>query len=214
MARKGRTAAHFSDLVEAPFQQSHRAAEYLAGGGDKLREKGTQRRIDWQPVDAVTRIGVSLERIDPLVMVAAQVVEGKERTPPAWAICLSDLFMIADILPTPHEFFAYLSLRSAMAANPVSALISEADALGAFLHDRLRDYRGILAKSNVSVASLTHHAQDLNAYYSADAGGLQAAKPRLNLKDGLMDELDRLYQEGSSEWSDRVLRSIALASKS
>lgn len=194
---------HFTDVVDSAFKQSDRAARYFGQGGDKLRGKNGGRRIEWTPVAGTTRIAVSFERIDPLVLVAARRADEKESAPPTWVVCLADLLMITDILREPYEFYAYAALRAELAANPAVALLSEADVLGAFLNDRLESYRNLVEEGAMTAAMLDHHSEELNAYYSATTAGLSADRPAVRLPAGLADTLRDLYTD-SREWASRV----------
>jgi hypothetical protein len=202
---------HFADVVDRAFSQSERAARYLAEGGKKLRHKSGGPSIEWMPVSNASRIAVSFERIDPLVLVAARLAEEQRSAPPTWVVCLADLLMVAEILPEPHEFYAYAALRAELASNPVVALVSEADVLGAFLHDRLEFFRGLLKKSGVKSVMLDHHSGPLNAYFSSTAAGLPAQRPVLQVPEHVVETLRGLYSQKASDWPRRVRELITVS---
>jgi hypothetical protein len=162
----------FKTFIEDPFRQSARAATFLTCSDGKWRTRSTRRKHDWVRVPTVTRIAVSLERIDPLSMVATRVGLSDAAGDATWVVCLADLLLIAEILDTNHTFFAYAKLRAELAANPSVAVISEADLLGAFLHDRLRHLRRIADKPRHLRVRLTDHARELNRYFTAVTLGL------------------------------------------
>lgn len=199
--------AHFLDVVVKAFSQSDRAARYLGRGGDKLRMKNGGQRIEWTPVAETTRIAVSFERIDPFVLAATRLVAEQQSGPSTWIVCLADLLMVADILREPYEFYAYAALRAALATDPVVALLSEADVLGAFLNDRLASYRRLLERGAMDVAMLDHHSEELNAYYSAATVGLPVERPTLRVPARLADTL-RALDTDSPGWAAEVRRLI------
>jgi len=199
---------HFDDVVDKAFAQSGRAAAYLVSGGTELRRKNGGQAIDWQPVSKATRIAVSFERIDPFVLAAARVAQEQRSAPPTWVVCLADLLLVGDILAEPHEFFAYAALRAELAANPVVALLSEADALGAFLHDRLQAYKGLLKRGRATTVMLDHHAGRLNEYYSSLDVGLSVAKPSLRIPAEKVEQLGRLYATRSKKWAEEARRLV------
>jgi len=204
---------HFLDVVSKAFSQSDRAARYLAEGGDKLRMKDGGPRVEWTPVAGTTRVAVSFERIDPFVLAATRLAAEHQSAPPTWVVCLADLLMVADILREPYEFYAYAALRAELAADPVVALLSEADVLGAFLNDRLESYRRLVGRGPTSVVMLDHHSQELNAYYSAVTAGLSVERPALRLPAGIADSLRGLDAD-SPGWAADVRRLLARQSNS
>jgi hypothetical protein len=198
-------------LVEHPFMQSARAASFLKAGPSKFRLKGESNTRVWPGTDAVTRIAVSLERIDPLVLVATRSKLPEDTGGPSWVVCLADFLMVTEVLSDAHSFFSYASLRAELAANPSLSVISEADLLGAFLHDRLRAVRRSLATDPGRIVSINNHAQELNAYYSAVALGVGPRPPKPRLKVARRDEarLDALWSDADPDWAAAAVAIVA-----
>ena len=69
-----RIGYHVTDLLDTPFGQTGRASRYLPGGGTRLRHRDTGQVFEIPPIDSVDRIAVSLERIDPLVLLGDQLL--------------------------------------------------------------------------------------------------------------------------------------------
>lgn len=151
-------------------------------------------------------LAVSFERIDPFVLTAARL--GDETAPPTWIVCLADLLLVAEVLDQPHEFFAYAYLRSKLGEDPRFNVISEVDVLGAFLADRARGIREMVGADGLTHAVVGHHATDLNNYFTSQAMGLPAERPRLAVDAGIEAELMRTYASGEPGWADRVIETL------
>lgn len=204
------TASTFATLVEDPFGQSARAAGFLTAGPGRWRTRGSQQKRDWPGVSAAIRIAVTLERIDPLALIAARADLSPKAGEATWVVCLADLLMIAEILDDPHSFAAYADLRAGLASNTSVAVISEVDLLGAFLHDRLKSLRKSAASGPNVLAGLNHYAGDLNAYFTMMTLGLSLPKkPGVTLGERARRAVVDAWESGDASWLDLVRRHIS-----
>ncbi len=202
-------ASTFMTLVDDPFRQSARAAVFLTAGPGKWRPKGSGTKRDWSGVGSASRIAVTLERIDPLALVAARADLSAKAGEATWVVCLADLLMIADILDDPHSFAAYMQLRCELAANPAVAVISESDVLGAFLHDRLKLLRKSAGSGPNVLAGLSHHAGDLNEYFTMMTVGLPLpVKPCVRVPERQMAQMTALWAGNDPRWLAAVRKHI------
>jgi hypothetical protein len=202
-------ASTHKTLVDDPFRQSARAADFLRSG-NRFRTHGSKERHEWVAVSDVTRVAVSLERIDALAFASSRIEGATDGQGATWVVCLADLLMVVDILDNPHAFFAYAQVRAALAADPIVAVISEADLLGAFLHDRLKLLRRSVARRDgPTVASLGHHSHQLNEYFTPLAAGAPTPRrPSLKLKAAVHKELRHLFATSDPSWADTALRLV------
>lgn len=112
---------------------------------------------------------------------------------------IPDLLAVCEILDSPHVLAPYAILRSRLERANVK-VITETDFLGAFLNDRLRRFTYEVERADAGqMNTLTQHSQDLNAYYSGIAAGVEIDKPSIDLHDNELS-LDAMYAEESSTW--------------
>ncbi|MEV6242471.1 hypothetical protein [Lentzea sp. NPDC051838] len=118
----------------------------------------------------VVPIVVTLERLDPLAanLLGAQGEGPDTERPVSWMVGLADLLMVADVLPSPEEFFAYAEMRARLATSPGISACTEADVLGFWCAKRIDlSESSSPAKVFPSFPTIGHESHDLNRYYTA-----------------------------------------------
>ena len=155
-----------NDVVGAALQQTRRARTYILD--ESGRDFGTKQggpaieRLRRDPPD-VTEIVVTFERMDPLVMHGNEVVGQGAR--PVWIVCLADLLMARDILVDPGALHHYARIRASMAIGGLMVFM-EADALGAYLIDRIAPLRERAAEASEAKIFLEYTSDALNEYFT------------------------------------------------
>ena len=197
-----RIGYHIEDLINVPMQQSARAAKYLIDGGTRFRRGEDQDEVVVPPTTSVTRIVVSLERIDPLVLISADLATGGEEAEiPAWVVAIPDLLAVCEILHKPHLIIPYVLLRARFGQFTDVKVITEMDFLGAFLNDRLRRFADLVIRAEPpQINALARHSHDLNIYFTALTAGIESEKPGIEIDHGDEERLTASYFEHSTTW--------------
>lgn len=171
-ARRGLSASvktKIKELVRKPMEQSARAAGYLQQGGRSFQTRGgTEIRLSPGDDAEIVRLVVSFERVDPFVANAAALGMAEAGAP--WMICLADLMMVADLLPEPERFLDYARGRIWLSGHARFTAFTEADILGAYLVDGLREVRSALEQHPDREIVLGFHAGEINALYRQEIG--------------------------------------------
>ncbi|STZ25744.1 hypothetical protein [Mycolicibacterium aichiense] len=174
-------------LVKA-LDQTDRALTYLLDeGGRSFAPKQGGPQVSLLPDDIAggTAIIVTFERIDPFASGGLAVAGAVNR--PTWVVSLTDLLMVADILSDPAAFHHYARVRAGMHSANASAA-SEADALGAYLLDRLR----IVDQSRseeMSRVLIGYSCESLNDFYTRQEMALEANKPTAGVPEAVTGAL-------------------------
>jgi len=141
-SRPGRRGApkrlekHAKELFEDPAGQNRRTTSAIRSGLAIRDSRGNALEID--PDVDIIPITITLDRVDPLAAYLGTPKEG-DLSQRSWALALSDLVMIAEVLPTPSDFVAYALKRRRMLREENTRVFVEADALGGWCVDRLTD---------------------------------------------------------------------------
>jgi hypothetical protein len=211
-ARRGapkRVETHAKNIIARAADQCLRTAEAIASGLPLKDRQGHVIEVD--------RSGVSLgmivtfDRIDPFNTHLGRPTND-DLAQRSWIVCLADLLMIAEILPTPAEFFAYAQKRIEMVRDDSYFSLVEADVLGAWCDNRLTAFEPI-ADGGPTVINVT--SDSMNAYFTPEAVEKcgtdsiddlafgNSPKPTPGVPAEILAALDQLLAAQSERWSLR-----------
>jgi hypothetical protein len=192
-------------ILGKALDQTDRALTYILDeGGRSFAPTENGQLVELLPDDLSggTAVIVTFERIDPFASGGLAVAGGVKR--PTWVVSLTDLLMVADVLTDPGAFHHYARTRADMHDADASVL-AEADALGAYLLDRLR----IVHESPSEEAArifIGYSCAALNDFYTRQETGLEAPKPSTEVPEEVSSALAiALQQPGWAECVDAVM---------
>ncbi|WP_236976275.1 hypothetical protein [Mycobacterium kiyosense] len=114
------------------------------------------------------------------------------------------MLMVADILTDPAAFHHYARTRADMHSAEASAA-AEADALGAYLLDRLSILNNAAAEDGTRIL-IGYSCEALNDFYTRQEAGLAAHKPTTGVPDEVISALaNALRQPGWVTCVDAVM---------
>ncbi|MCU1699418.1 MAG: hypothetical protein JWR34_5481 [Mycobacterium sp.] len=163
-------------ILGKALDQTDRALTYILDeGGRSFAPTEGGRPIELLPGDLSggTAVIVTFERIDPFASGGLAVAGDVKR--PTWVVSLTDLLMVADILTDPAAFHHYARTRADMHSAGASAA-AEADALGAYLFDRLSILQRPADDEDTRIL-IGYSCEALNDYYTRQHAGLDADRP-------------------------------------
>jgi hypothetical protein len=189
------------NLLVAAFEQSHRAASYVAGGGRVFEnEQGTEVALALPKTPSTLRLAVTFERIDPIAAGAADFAGRSDETPPTWIVCLPDLMIVTDTLMHPSEFVSYAALRAELANDARFFSLMEADLLAGYLEARLLPERGLRESDADAQIVVQYQAGVINNYFTQRAFGESPDRPSTGVPEAAMDALRDLYNRRQPGW--------------
>lgn len=215
-----RVQKHAKELIEDAAKQNRRTAAAIAAGRPLTAKDG--RRVPVVPTDQVIPVVVTLDRIDPFSTYLGAPPQDRPDCR-NWVINISDLVMLADILPTPEEFVAYARRRLAMVRDGVRVFV-EADCLGHWCADRTAKVREIGDPHGRSVRLVGETADVMNDYFTqvaldqfepdASEDRPRVDKPTAGIPIPVLLAVRALREQGSAEWIDLADRVAAVSPKS
>ncbi|KRC46427.1 MULTISPECIES: nuclease-related domain-containing protein [unclassified Nocardioides] len=220
ISREGRRGAphrvdrHIKDIVERANDQNGRTIRAIRDGAPFVDARG--RSLDLDANSVILPITVTLDRVDPFgaYLGFADAESGVERS---WIISLADLIMLAELLPSPSDFVAYVAKRRQMLRDEVLVYV-EADALGAWFEDRLSSIAAVSDPHNDRVTRLLRETSEwMNDYYAIEAlrrsdapqdevddylrdHPMGGQKPATRLPSAVIRSLDGLLQQEDPTW--------------
>lgn len=212
-----RVQKHAKELVEDAAKQNRRTAAAIADGRQLAAKDG--RRVPVVTTDQVIPIVVTLDRIDPF---STYLGEPPQSGPDSrnWVINLSDLVMLADILPTPEEFVVYARRRLAMVRDGVRVFV-EADCLGHWCADRTAKIRQIADPHGRSVRLVGETADVMNDYFTqvaldqfepdASEHRRRVDKPTTGIPIPVLLAIRAVREQGSADWINLADRAAAVS---
>lgn len=223
-----RVEKHAKELIERAADQNARAVLAIENNAD-FRRNG--RSLDFDPNGTNISIVVTFDRIDPF-STHLGTPSNNERSQRSWIVALADLIMIAEVLPTPSEFFAYAALRSGMVKDGQTMVFVEADALGAWLSDRLSKttrISGVGLRDDAPIRMVSATSSWMNDYFSleamrrlgvdeeelaawaSDAANRQAERrPTPGVPEEVLSALSDLFADGDRLWAQRSREALSV----
>ncbi len=193
------------EILGKALDQTDRALTYILDeGGRSFAPSENGRPVDLLPSDVSggTAVIVTFERVDPFASSGLAVAGIVKR--PTWVVSLTDLLMVADILTDPAAFHHYTRTRADMHSAEASAA-AEADALGAYLLDRLGILHNAAAEEDTRIF-IGYSCEALNDFYTRQESGLEAHKPNTGVPDEITSALaNALRQSGWVKCVDAVM---------
>lgn len=193
------------EILGKALEQTDRALTYILDeNGRSFASKQGGPQISLLPADIAggTAIIITFERIDPFAFGGLAVAGDVNR--PTWVISLTDLLMVAEILSDPAAFHHYAHTRARMYSAEAS-VFSEADALGAYLLNRLRIVDQSTSEGSPRIF-IGYSCAEINDFYTRQEIGLEADRPTTGIPDEVTDALtNALRQPGWAECLDAVM---------
>lgn len=200
-----RVDTKLKDILGKALDQTNRALTYILdeeGRSFAATENGKPIQLLPDDVSGGTAIIVTFERIDPFASGGLAVAGNVHR--PTWVVSLTDLLMVVDILENPAAFHHYAQTRAGMNSAEASAA-AEADALGAYLFDRLRVIDQSASEEPVRIF-IGYSCAEINDFYTRQELGLEARKPETCVPDEVANALMNTFgQPGWVECVDAVM---------
>ena len=198
-----RVDTKLKDILGKALDQTDRALTYILDqGGRSFAPTANAKPAQLLPDDVSggTAVIVTFERIDPFASGGLAVAGNVNR--PTWVVSLTDLLMIADILTDPAAFHHYARTRADMHGARASAF-AEADALGAYLLDRLSILNSAAEDTRILIG---YSCEALNNFYTRQEAELDAEKPTTGLPDEVLIALaNTLRKPGWVKFVDAVM---------
>ncbi len=206
-ADPARVRKKFGELITDPLYQSDRTRSALLSAA-AFRNQRTKAAINLAPAEHVLRVVVLLDRVDPFAGAAAAAAAAKDLADGddgyAWIVPLTDLLMVTDLLNRPPELYSYIKTRCEQTAAGSPRIISESDALGAWLRSR----EGAWDAPEDVAFMLEDSSEAINEYFTR----LEMHNRHLELIDApvapstfippvVLAALDRLLQANDCNWA-------------
>ncbi|MFD4640762.1 hypothetical protein ACFWN2_25835 [Lentzea sp. NPDC058436] len=219
-----RVRKKIAEFIEKAQAQNARTVAHLTGAQPRLRVK--KKPLELTTIPVVVPIVVTLERLDPLAanLPGTQGEDQHTERPVSWMVGLADLLMVADVLPSPEEFFAYAEMRARLAASPGISACTEADVLGLWCAKRIDlSASSSPARMFPSFPTIGHQSDDLNRYYTAvtiAAGAARAfpeepplpipPRPASALPAAVLAALQAISKKNDPEWASVTAAALAV----
>ncbi|MGU3652858.1 hypothetical protein [Mycolicibacterium sp. A43C] len=190
-------------ILGKALDQTNRALTYILderGRSFAPAPNGKLTQLLPDKVSGGTAVIVTFERIDPFAYGGLAVAGNVNRL--TWVVSLTDLLMVADVLTDPAAFHHYARTRAGMHVAEASAL-AEADALGAYLVDRLRILDSAAVDTQLVIG---YSCEALNDFYTRQETGLECETPSTGVSDDVVTALAHsLLEPGWVEFVDAVM---------
>ncbi|WP_244930358.1 nuclease-related domain-containing protein [Nocardioides sp. W7] len=232
-SRAGRRGAprrvdrHVQDIVDRANTQNARTESAIRDGLPFTDTDG--HLIDLDPSATVLPMTVTLDRMDPFSAYLGFSEDG-DRSQRSWIINLADLLLLAEVLPAPSDFAAYLVERRTMLADEVSVFV-EADSLGAWCEDRLVSIRTLTNAHGTVVARMVSNTSDwMNDYFTTEtitelqgeveahhyrrAHPKAAERPNTRVPPPVMAALDSMLARDDPNWLAATTSVLSVAPRS
>ncbi|KXP08742.1 hypothetical protein [Tsukamurella pseudospumae] len=198
-----RVDSKIESILGKALDQTDRALTYILDDGGRTfasTENGRSRPVLPDVVSGGTAIIATFERIDPFASGGLTVAGNVNR--PTWVVSLTDLLMVTEILTDPPAFHHYARTRAGM-HRAGATVFTEADALGAYLIDRLK----ILDSAAVDTRLVIGYSSDaLNNFYTRQEAGLPVDKPTARVPEEVIGALlTAMNEPGWSTCVDAVM---------
>jgi hypothetical protein len=209
-ARRGAAGSLVDDLealIGDAQRQAARSARYLQS------QPNVSFQVDGDEIsiarDGLRRIILCTATLDELLAFATHVASIKELValPPdvlAWAVNLSDLRVIADLVEGAGQLVHYLGRRIALEELEISAQ-DELDWFGHYLHEGL--FFDAALRADMPQLSIGTYTEPMDDYYLWQAGvrSEKVDKPRQKMPPLLRQLMQRLETEGPAGFVDATI---------
>ena len=198
-----RVDSKIESILGKALDQTDRALTYILDDGGRTfasTENGRSTPVLPDIVSGGTAIIATFERIDPFASGGLTVAGNVNR--PTWVVSLTDLLMVTEILTDPPAFHHYARTRAGM-HRAGATVFTEADALGAYLIDRLK----ILDSAALDTRLVIGYSSDaLNNFYTRQEAGLPVDKPTARVPEEVIGALlTAMNEPGWSTCVDAVM---------
>lgn len=183
------------DVLGRAWDQLSALREYILSGGREFadREGGEVRRRLNSEVDSPVLVAVTFERMDPLAAHAAEFAERDDEAA-VWSVNLADFLMVADVLRSAPEFFAYARARSDLSRSSVKTYV-ESDLMALFLEDRFSELQSLADRSDRVVVG--YSSTGVNAHFTRRELGLTPEPLETGLPPAIAARLsERVTEKG------------------
>lgn len=202
LRRRVKTVAE--EVVTKSFDQTLRARDYITKEGGRTfadRQGGRQHQRLADDLADPIEIVITLERMDPLATAAGKLA-GIHPARTIWVTNLADLLMVRDILGDPATFLHYARTRGTATSLGVQAFV-EADALGAYLDDRLASLTGFAAENRdeFDEIRLGYNSTDVNQYFTESETGHSPEKPDTGVPNVVLEALRTCAPDYPRAWT-------------
>ena len=187
-----------AEVVGIATKQALRARNYIQDSPrpEFLREDGSRIKIDKSKVEYVIPLVVSLSSLDVFKSELSELRTILGVSDPIWAVSLTDLRQISEVISRPSEFSHYLHWR--LAVGNEENIFGDRDEL---------NWLGIYLKTGPNtpvppagfdVLTFTSHTEDFDTYFMHKLGARtkEAPRPSQHLPDPLPAVLDAIEQSG------------------
>lgn len=189
---KPRLVKQLNQLVGDPAAQAKRAFEYLASTDDPVFRltSGESVRFDKTIHSEVVEVTLTLESLDIYTADLHKlrdlgVLSGPELP---WAVCLSDLMAISEVISRPSEFTHFLQWRrSANRSEQISMMMDELNWLAVYFREG-PDQPTV--PTGTSWLTYTNYLEGFDNFFLFQAGSRTQAAPRPS--QHLPERVDRL----------------------
>ncbi len=200
-----RIATKLDELLMKPSKQAARFAEHLYRGDAIFDHNGRRLSIPVDHESILPRMVVTYERVDPLVSSAAMLGTDSDKEP-AWVLPLTDLLVVADLLPSPSAFWHYSVTRWRQSQDQRLFVSTEVDILGLLFSSKdvfqsLTEKLGPEAEIHVGPSG-----QEINNYYTGShmIPVIKMKKPIIAIPPLILDSLDRMLVADDDHWKEAV----------
>lgn len=210
-ARRGapkRMVKELQELVGHPYEQASRAREYISNNPNATfrAPDGTEILVQRDRIESIILITVSLESLDCFTPALYRLREvgllGQGDYP--WAISLTDLRVICELVEFPAQLRHFLSRRARVNEHAMVMAMDELDLFGCYLHEGL--YHDDFKNQKVNRLQLLSYIGPMDDYYHFITGLRQtpAEKPRMNLPKELRQIITMLEEHRPHGYSGGV----------
>ena len=170
--------ARLAELTGDPARQAIRARDYLRSTHEPLlrRPDGTAVKIGDVQAKKLVPISVSLDSLDSFTSELSELAAINALKEPVWAVCLTDLRVIAELVSRPSEFTHFLRWRVALGSK--TDIVGDRDEinwLGVYLKEGPKPPKVPEGKDVLVFASYT---DEFDAYFLHKHGDRIKPAPR------------------------------------
>lgn len=212
-ARRGapkRVEKHAGEMITKAADQNLRAAEAIRAGLPLKDSRG--RVLPVRRDDLNLTVICTFDRIDPFNTYLGRPKNGNLQDR-SWTVTPADLLLIADVLPGPSEFFAYVRRRVEMVRADSHRVIVEADALGAWCEDRFSSVKPTVPGGFSLIDKTSDTVNDYFAFEAAApeyTAGEHIPRPHAGVPEAILNALGHLLAANDHDWMERTKQTFGI----